>query len=130
MNEFSSPRNTKDYKCSHQHNPIKPLMKQRWQTAKDPLQYLALSTGIVLNIEIRAHDPTDGVHGITEHGVRDRKGECGAAGHPPAGTQIGQLDPQHLHNHLIVQGQVEVMLVSELKVRTSQVKGHPSLIST
>lgn len=60
----------------------------------------------------------------------DREGECGAAGHPPAGAQIGQLDPQHLHNHLVVQGQVEVMLVGELKVRTGKVKGHPSLIPT
>lgn len=55
----------------------------------------------------------------------DREGECGTAGHPPAGAQIGQLDPQHLHNHLVVQGQVEVMLVGELKVRTGQVKGPP-----
>lgn len=57
--------------------------------------------------------------------MRDRKGECGAAGHPPAGAQIGQLDPQHLHNHLVVQGQVEVMLVRELKVRTGQSQGPP-----
>jgi hypothetical protein len=62
--------------------------------------------------------------------MRDREGESGSAGHPPAGAQIGKFDPQHLHNHLIVQGQVEVMLVSELKVRTGQVKGHPLLFPT
>lgn len=72
----------------------------------------------------------DGIWEITEHGVCDGEGECRSACHPPAGTQVGQLDPQHLHHHLIVQGQVEVMLVSELKVRTDQVKSHPSFIST
>lgn len=104
----------------------KRFLRQRNQTAKDPLQYLAPSTGIILNI----YDPTDGDHGITEHGVRNREGESGAASHPPAGAQIGQFDPQHLHNHLVVQGQVEVMLVSELKVRTGHVKVHPSLFPT
>lgn len=95
----------------------KRFLRQRNQTAKVPLHYLAPSTGIVLNI----YDPTDGDHGITEHGVRDREGESGAASHPPAGAQIGQFDPQHLHNHLVVQGQVEVMLVSELGCKSEDV---------
>lgn len=61
----------------------------------------------------------------------DGEGERGSARHPPAGAQVGQLDPQHLHHHFVVQGQVEVMLVSELKVRTDQLKkGYPSFIST
>lgn len=59
---------------------------------------------------------------ICEHGVGDGEGEHGSARHPPAGAQVGQLNPQHLHDHLVVQGQVEVMLVGELKVKTGQVK--------
>lgn len=51
---------------------------------------------------------------VTEHGVRDGEGERGSAGHAPARAQVGQLDPQHLHHHVVVQGQVEVVLVSEL----------------
>lgn len=46
--------------------------------------------------------------------MRDGEGERGSARHPPAGAQVGQLNPQHLYDHLIVQGQVEVMLVGEL----------------
>lgn len=72
----------------------------------------------------------DQVHGVTEHGVRDGEGERGSACHPPAAAQVGQLDPQHLHDHLVVQRQVEVMLVGELQVRTGQVKGSPSCPST
>lgn len=60
----------------------------------------------------------------------DGEGERGSARHPPAGAQVGQLDPQHFHNHLVVQGQVEVMLVGELQIRTGQVKGCPSFPST
>lgn len=68
----------------------------------------------------------DEVYGVTEHGVGDGEGERRSARHPPAGAQVGQLDPQHLHDHLVVEGQVEVMLVGELQVRTGQVKGCPS----
>lgn len=55
--------------------------------------------------------------------MSDGEGKRGSACHPPAGAQVSQLDPQHLYHHLIVQGQVEVMLVGELKVRGDQVKG-------
>lgn len=71
-------------------------------------------------------DQENQVHGVTEHGVGDWEGERGSACHPPAGAQVGQLDPQHLHDHLVVQGQVEVMLVSKLQVRKGQVRGCPS----
>lgn len=72
----------------------------------------------------------DQVHGITEHGVGDREGECGSARHPPAGAQVSQLNPQHLHDHLVVQGQIEVMLVGKLQIRTGPVSGCPSFPST
>lgn len=75
-------------------------------------------------------DQANQVRAVTEHGMGDWEGECGSARHPPAGAQVGQLDPQHLHNHLVVQGQVEVMLVSELQVRKGQVRGCPSFPST
>lgn len=67
----------------------------------------------------------DQVQRLTEHGVGDGEGERGSACHSPAGAEVGQLDPQHLHDHLIVQGQVEVMLVGELQVRSGPVKGCP-----
>lgn len=60
----------------------------------------------------------------------DGEGERGSARHPPAGAQVGQLNPQHLHDHLIVQGQVEVMLVGELQVTTGQVHHCPAFPST
>lgn len=68
----------------------------------------------------------DQVHGVTEHGVGDGEGERGSARHPPAGAQVSQLNPQHLHDHLVVQGQIEVMLVCKLQVRTGQVSACPS----
>lgn len=72
----------------------------------------------------------DQVHGVTEHGVGDWEGERGSARHPPAGAQVSQLNPQHLYDHLIVQGQIEVMLVCKLQVRTGQVRGCSSFPST
>ena len=62
--------------------------------------------------------------------MRDGEGERGSARHPPAGAQVGQLNPQHLHDHLVVQGQVEVMLVGELQVTTGQVQHCPAFPST
>ena len=88
--------------------------------------------GLILNILQRLKTThgtwvrADQVHGLTEHGMRDGEGERGSARHPPAGAQVGQLNPQHLYDHLIVQGQVEVMLVGELQVTTGQVQHCPA----
>ena len=56
-----------------------------------------------------------GVDYLTQHALCDGEGECGSSSHPPAGGQIGQLCSQHFHDHLVVQGQVEVVLVQELR---------------
>lgn len=33
------------------------------------------------------------IPGVTKHGAADGEGERGSARHPPAGAQVGQLDP-------------------------------------
>lgn len=51
----------------------------------------------------------------------DGEGKRGSARHAPARAQMCQLDPQHLHHHVVVQGQVEVVLVGELQGKPGQV---------
>lgn len=51
---------------------------------------------------------------FTQHAAGDGESEGGPSGHPPAGRKVGQLRSQHLHNHLIIQSQVEMVLVEEL----------------
>lgn len=51
---------------------------------------------------------------LTQHALGDGEGECGPPGHPPTGREVGQFCPQHVHNHLVIQGQVEMVLVDEL----------------
>ena len=53
----------------------------------------------------------------TEHALGDGEGDGGSAGHPPAGGEVGEVRPQHLHHHLVVQGQVELLVVYELGER-------------
>lgn len=51
---------------------------------------------------------------LTKHGVQDGKGDGGAARHSPAAAQVGEVCAQHLHYHLVVQGQIELLLIYEL----------------
>jgi len=51
---------------------------------------------------------------LTQHGLGDGEGDGGPAGHPPPGGQVGDLRPQHLNDHLVVQSQVELLVVHEL----------------
>lgn len=50
----------------------------------------------------------------TEHGVGDGEGDGWSPSHPPAAAQVGEVRPQHLHNHLVVKSQVELLLVYKL----------------
>lgn len=54
---------------------------------------------------------------VTKHALCDGKSECRSASHSPTGGEVGQLSPQHLNNHLIIKGQVEMMLINELRRR-------------
>lgn len=51
---------------------------------------------------------------ITQHAAGDGESERGPSCHPPAGGEIRQLCPQHLHDHLVVQCQIEVVLIQKL----------------
>ena len=51
---------------------------------------------------------------FTQHALSDRECEGRSSSHPPAGREISKLCSQHLHDHLVIQSQVEVMLVNEL----------------
>lgn len=53
---------------------------------------------------------------FTQHAPGDWESERGPSSHPPAGGQVGQLSPQHLHDHLIIQSQVEMVLIQELEI--------------
>lgn len=52
---------------------------------------------------------------LTEHGLRDGEGDGGPPGHPPAAAEVREVRPQHLHDHLVVESQVELLLVDELR---------------
>lgn len=54
------------------------------------------------------------VSGLTQHRLRNGKSNSGTSSHPPSGRQVGDLSPQHLHDHLVVQGHVELLVVNEL----------------
>lgn len=52
---------------------------------------------------------------LTQHRLRHGEGDRRPSGHPPPGRQVGDFGPQHLHDHLVVQGQVELLVVDELE---------------
>lgn len=51
---------------------------------------------------------------LTQHSLRNGKSDGGSSRHPPPGREVGDFSPQHLHDHLVVQGQVELLVVDEL----------------
>lgn len=51
----------------------------------------------------------------TKHRLGNGEGDGGAPGHPPPGRQVGDFRPQHLHDHLVVQRHVELLVVDELR---------------
>lgn len=51
---------------------------------------------------------------VTQHAAGDGKSECRPSCHSPARGEIGKLCAQHLHNHLVVQCQVEMVLIQKL----------------
>ena len=71
---------------------------------------------------VLAHVRGECACGPTEHALRDGEGDGGSAGHPPAGGEVGEVRAQHLHDHLVVQGQVELLVVYELGERETRAK--------
>lgn len=45
----------------------------------------------------------------------DGEGDGRLSRHPPAAAEVREVCPQHLHNHLVVESQVELLLVYELR---------------
>lgn len=57
----------------------------------------------------------DGQRRLTQHGLRDGEGDRRPSGYPPPGGQVCDFCPQHLYDHFVVQSQVELLVVDELR---------------
>lgn len=53
---------------------------------------------------------------LTEHAVWNGEGDGRSSCHPPVRAQVEEVDTQHLHDHVIVQGQIELMMVDKLDI--------------
>lgn len=57
---------------------------------------------------------------LTQHGLGDRNGDRGTTSHSPAGRKVGDFCAQHLHDHMVVQCKVKLMVIDKLDTKNEK----------